>query len=74
MSEVAGPMAIQQGAKYLEMAQGGHGVLLGGVPGVDPGTVLIIGGGVDAPLGGEALHFVAGTGGGPNALGRVALG
>jgi len=46
MSEVAGPMAIQEGAKYLEMAQGGHGVLLGGVPGVDPGTVLIIGGGV----------------------------
>ena len=46
MSEVAGPMAIQQGAKYLEMAHGGHGVLLGGVPGVDPGTVLIIGGGV----------------------------
>ena len=46
MSEVAGRMAIQQGAKYLEMAQGGRGVLLGGVPGVDPGTVLIIGGGV----------------------------
>jgi alanine dehydrogenase len=46
MSEVAGPMAIQAGAKYLEMAQGGHGVLLGGVPGVDPGTVMIIGGGV----------------------------
>jgi alanine dehydrogenase len=46
MSEVAGRMAIQQGAKYLEMAQGGQGVLLGGVPGVDPGTVLIIGGGV----------------------------
>ena len=46
MSEVAGRMAIQQGAKYLEMAQGGHGILLGGVPGVDPGTVLIIGGGV----------------------------
>jgi len=45
MSEVAGRMAIQQGAKYLEMAQGGHGVLLGGVPGVDPGNVLIIGGG-----------------------------
>ena len=39
-------MAIQQGAKYLEMAQGGHGVLLGGVPGVDPGTVVVIGGGV----------------------------
>jgi alanine dehydrogenase len=46
MSEVAGRMAIQQGAKYLEMAQGGDGVLLGGVPGVDPATVLIIGGGV----------------------------
>ncbi len=46
MSEVAGRMAIQQGAKYLEMAQGGHGVLLGGVPGVDPGTVVIIGGGI----------------------------
>ncbi len=45
MSEVAGRMAIQQGAKYLEMAQGGLGVLLGGVPGVNPGTVLIIGGG-----------------------------
>jgi alanine dehydrogenase len=46
MSEVAGRMAIQQGAKYLEMAQGGHGVLLGGVPGVEPGTVVVIGGGV----------------------------
>jgi alanine dehydrogenase len=46
MSEVAGRMATQQGAKYLEMAQGGHGVLLGGVPGVDPGTVVIIGGGI----------------------------
>lgn len=46
MSEVAGRMATQQGAKYLEMAQGGHGVLLGGVPGVDPGLVVVIGGGV----------------------------
>ena len=46
MSEVAGRMATQQGAKYLEMAQGGHGILLGGVPGVDPGTVVVIGGGV----------------------------
>jgi len=45
MSEVAGKMAIQQGAKYLEMEHGGHGVLLGGVPGVDPGTIVIIGGG-----------------------------
>jgi len=46
MSEVAGRMSIQQGAKYLEMAQGGRGILLGGVPGVDPGTVMVIGGGV----------------------------
>jgi alanine dehydrogenase len=46
MSEVAGRMSIQQGAKYLEMAHGGDGVLLGGVPGVDPGIVLILGGGV----------------------------
>ena len=46
MSEVAGRMAIQQGAKYLEMNKGGAGVLLGGVPGVDPGTVVVIGGGV----------------------------
>ena len=45
MSEVAGPMAIHEGAKYLEMVQGGQGVLLGGVPGVDPATVVIIGGG-----------------------------
>ncbi len=46
MSEVAGRMAIQQGAKYLETAHGGDGVLLGGVPGVDPGIVLVLGGGV----------------------------
>ena len=45
MSEVAGRMAIQQGAKYLEMAYGGRGVLLGGVPGVMPATVIVIGGG-----------------------------
>ena len=59
MSEVAGPMAIQQGAKYLEMAQGGHGVLLGGVPGVDPGTVMIIGGGV---VGINAAKLASGLG------------
>lgn len=46
MSEVAGRMSVLQGSKYLEMEHGGHGILLGGVPGVDPGTVLIIGGGV----------------------------
>jgi alanine dehydrogenase len=46
MSQVAGRMSIQAGAHCLEMAQGGSGVLLGGVPGVAPGNVVIIGGGV----------------------------
>ncbi len=59
MSEVAGRMAIQQGAKYLEMAQGGQGVLLGGVPGVDPATVLVIGGGV---VGTHAAKMACGLG------------
>jgi len=59
MSEVAGRMAIQQGAKYLEMTHGGHGVLLGGVPGVDPGTVLVIGGGV---VGTNAAKMACGLG------------
>jgi alanine dehydrogenase len=59
MSEVAGRMAIQQGAKYLEMAQGGHGVLLGGVPGVDPATVIVIGGGV---VGTHAAKMACGLG------------
>jgi alanine dehydrogenase len=59
MSEVAGRMATQQGAKYLEMAQGGHGILLGGVPGVDPGTVLVIGGGV---VGTHAAKMACGLG------------
>ena len=59
MSEVAGRMAIQQGAKYLEMAQGGHGVLLGGVPGVDPGNVVVIGGGI---VGMNAAKMACGLG------------
>jgi alanine dehydrogenase len=46
MSEVAGRMATQEAAKYIEMPQGGMGILLGGVTGVAPGTVVIIGGGV----------------------------
>ncbi|MBW1691111.1 MAG: alanine dehydrogenase [Deltaproteobacteria bacterium] len=46
MSEVAGRMSIQEGAKYLEMAQGGEGILLSGVPGVAPATVIVIGAGV----------------------------
>lgn len=59
MSEVAGRMAIQQVAKYLEMAQGGRGVLLGGVPGVDPATVVVIGGGV---VGTHAARMACGLG------------
>ena len=46
MSEVAGRMSVQCGAHYLEKHQGGRGVLLGGVPGVEPGRVVILGGGV----------------------------
>ena len=46
MSEVAGRMAAQEGANYLQMTKGGRGILLGGVPGVEPGTVVVIGGGV----------------------------
>ena len=59
MSEVAGPMAIHEGAKYLEMTQGGQGVLLGGVPGVDPATVVIIGGGA---VGINAAKIASGMG------------
>ncbi len=59
MSELAGAMAIQEGAKYLEMAQGGNGVLLGGVPGVDPATVVILGGGV---VGFNAAKMASGLG------------
>ena len=59
MSEVAGRMAIQEGAKYLEMPQGGQGVLLGGVPGVDPATVVVIGGGV---VGTNAAKMACGLG------------
>lgn len=46
MSEIAGRLSIQEGAKYLEMTYKGEGILLGGVPGVNPGTVLILGGGI----------------------------
>lgn len=59
MSEVAGRMAIQQGAKYLEKPLKGKGVLLGGVPGVRPGKVLILGGGV---VGTQAAKMAAGLG------------
>ena len=46
MSEVAGRMAVQVGAQYLEAPNGGRGILLGGVPGVAPANVLVLGGGV----------------------------
>src|SRR5512147_791322 len=46
MSEVAGRMAVQAGAHYLEKASGGKGILLGGVPGVEPARVVVLGGGV----------------------------
>jgi alanine dehydrogenase len=59
MSEVAGRMAVQEGAKYLEKVFGGSGVLLGGVPGVAPGEVVIIGGGV---VGINAAKMAAGLG------------
>ncbi len=59
MSEVAGRMAIQIGAQYLESQQGGKGILLGGVPGVLPGEVVIIGGGI---VGTNAAKMALGTG------------
>lgn len=59
MSEVAGRMSIQEGAKYLEEASGGLGVLLGGVPGVPPAEVTILGGGI---VGTNAAKMAAGLG------------
>jgi alanine dehydrogenase len=59
MSEVAGRMAIQAGAYFLEKPHGGLGVLLGGVPGVDPAKVVVLGGGV---VGSHACHIALGMG------------
>lgn len=59
MSEVAGRMAIQEGAKYLEKPQKGKGILLGGVPGVPPANVLVLGGGI---VGTQAAKMAAGLG------------
>jgi alanine dehydrogenase len=59
MSEIAGRMATQEGAKFLERPQGGRGILLGGVPGVEPGRVLVLGGGV---VGTNAAKMAAGLG------------
>ncbi len=57
MSEVAGRMSIQEGAKYLERPQMGRGILLGGVPGVAPATITILGGGI---VGANAAKIAAG--------------
>lgn len=59
MSEVAGRMSIQEGAKYLEKPLGGRGILLGGVPGVKPAEVLVLGGGI---VGTQAAKMAAGMG------------
>jgi len=59
MSEVAGRLAAQQGAKYLERPQGGLGILMGGVPGVPPAEVMVLGGGV---VGTQAALVAAGMG------------
>ena len=59
MSEVAGRMSVHEGAKCLEAGNGGRGILLGGVPGVDPGHVVILGGGV---VGANAAKMAIGTG------------
>jgi len=59
MSEVAGRMATQVGANFLQKAEGGRGVLLGGIPGVEPGRVVIIGGGVS---GTNAAQMAVGLG------------
>jgi len=59
MSEVAGRMSVQEGAKYLEKPMGGRGILLGGVPGVAPGNVIVLGGGI---VGAEAAKMAAGLG------------
>jgi len=59
MSEVAGRMSVQEGARFLEIPQGGRGVLLGGVPGVAPAKVVILGGGV---VGTNAAKMACGLG------------
>lgn len=59
MSEIAGRMSVQQGARFLENASGGRGVLLGGVPGVEPAEVVIVGGGV---VGTNAARIAVGMG------------
>ncbi|NLF39925.1 alanine dehydrogenase, partial [bacterium] len=59
MSEIAGKMSVQEGAKYLEQPMRGRGILLGGIPGVEPANVLVLGGGV---AGSNAARVAAGIG------------
>jgi alanine dehydrogenase len=59
MSEIAGRMSVQIGARYLEKTQGGRGLLLAGVPGVDPGKVVVLGAGV---VGSSAIRIAVGMG------------
>jgi alanine dehydrogenase len=59
MSEVAGRMSVQEGAKYLEKPMMGQGILLGGIPGVEPANVLVLGGGI---VGSNAAKLAAGLG------------
>jgi len=59
MSEVAGRLAVQEAARYLAVYHGGRGILLGGVPGVEPATVVVLGGGV---VGTNAARIAAGLG------------
>ena len=59
MSEIAGKMSVQVGARYLEVTQGGRGLLLGGVPGVDPAKVVVLGAGT---VGSAATRIAVGMG------------
>src|SRR5690606_19247125 len=67
MSQIAGRMSVQAGAHALESAQGGSGVLLGGVPGVPAGEVVVIGGGV---VGEHAIEAAVGLGASVTVLDR----
>ncbi len=68
MSEVAGRLSVQQGAKYMEKINGGAGILMGGVPGVAPANVVVLGGGV---VGTQAAIIAAGHGGKSNCGGYL---
>ena len=67
MSEIAGKMAMQEAAKYLEKPQGGRGIMLGGIPGVPAAHVVILGGGV---VGINAAKIAAGMGAKVTIMGR----